>query len=109
MEIFNRNEDEEFQVRHTECEKLVGLPDGTVQQAAGTEELKLEKQVRSGDKELEVIHVEVIVEAERVDEVTWKCKEWKRELRTRPWGQEEKEDLEKDEKKGGCVGQSGSY
>lgn len=36
----------------------------------GTEELKLEKQVRSGDKELEVIHVEVIVEAERVDEVT---------------------------------------
>lgn len=70
MEIFNRNEDEEFQVRHTECEKLVGLPDGTVQQAAGTEELKLEKQVRSGDKELEVIHVEVIVEAERVDEVT---------------------------------------
>lgn len=33
-------------------------------------ELKLEKEVRSGDNELEVIHIKVIVEAERVDEIT---------------------------------------
>lgn len=31
-------------------------------------ERKLEKEVRRGDKELEGIHIEVIAEAERVDE-----------------------------------------
>lgn len=40
--------------------------------------LKLEK-VRSGDKELEVIHIQVIVEGERVDEVTIEV--WRMEKR----------------------------
>lgn len=44
--------------------------------------LKLEK-VRSGDKELEVIHIEVIVEGERVDEVTTEVENGKE---NREWG-----------------------
>ena len=54
-----------FQVRHSEFKKLIGLPDGPGWQAADNVELTLEKEFRSRDKELEVLHVEVIIEAER--------------------------------------------
>lgn len=70
MRIFNKKEDDAFQVRLTELENLVGLGNGTGQQAAGSVDLQLEKEVRSGDKDLEGFHVEVIVEAKGEDEVT---------------------------------------
>lgn len=57
--------------------------------------LKLEKEVRNGDKGLEVIHIDAIADAVS----GWahhESVEWKRELRIGPWGQEEKEDLGKD-------------
>jgi len=44
---------------------LIGLPDGPGWQAADNVELLLEKEFISRDKELEVLHVEVIIEAER--------------------------------------------
>lgn len=46
-------------------------------------ERKLEKEVRSGDKELEVFHIEVIVEAERGDEVIMEVERMKKRTENR--------------------------
>jgi len=61
-----------LQVTHPEFKKAVGLPEAAVEQAAGSVKLKLEKEVRSGDKGLEVIHIDVIADAKQVDELTMK-------------------------------------
>ena len=48
--------------------------------------LKLEKEVRGGDQELEVIHTDMTVEAERLDELTMKVQRMEKRTENRSLG-----------------------